>query len=602
MSKLSGVRIPSVDAKDLYLANHLVKEDSNGYSLIRKDGTVNLKRYLNTLDYSLDLIKLREVYYKVYRNQNFSFKDKNDYEYTSEVCNVTFKYSVKEYNMTGKGIYVKFGYRLQDIKLKNAIAIKHGEVIAIDTNEKILPGVVAQEKILGDQFYYDRDDNKYHIKRNKTLMTVADLRNEIYEKGFTLEGKQYIRFKRSSGSSRVGKCLFIDEKLYSRMHRYEMTGISVKPGQDIDLAALEAYIALTLSSIIGTVEIDPKSILIVDDYQSVFKDHVIATRIKDGKLHTAPEEVEIANSIWDGLSLIDQSAMGNYQQYGMILLRKNFFKSCAFNTNIQKFFFDNGIVSISQLNGFTLAEKVEDIKLITTPSSIKYLKFGTAKQWLNHIDSTFGVVKHEKKTHFFDGKMVQSHYQLINTLQMTKEEMKEFLKPTFEYMDQLKTDPTVFQYHIHYPANHKIKNTPLLSNDAIVFQLMGMNEKYCDTQMYRDFVANNIKSYKKNLRYGHVLIPGNYSTLFGNPYEMLLQSIGRFDGTSHLGIGNVHSTRFEYGKKLLGSRSPHVAVGNVLLVKNVESEEIDKYFNLTPEIVCINSIGENILQRLQGAD
>ena len=602
MSKLNGVRIPSVDAKDLYLANHLIRPDPEGYSLIRRDGTVNLKRYLNVLDYSLDLIKLREVYTKVYRNKNFSFFDKNQYEYTSEVCNVTFKYSVKEYNMSGKGVYVKYGYRLQDLRFHNAIAMKHGEIVGINTEEKILPGVTVSEDILGDRFYYDRKENKYRIKRNRTLMTVADLRQELYTNGFVLGGVHYIRFKRSSGSSRVGKCLFIDERLYPKMHKYEMTGITVKEGQDTDLAALEAYIALTLSSIIGTVEISPKSILVVDDYESTFKDLVITTKIQDGGLVTQKETVDITNSIWDGLSLIDISAMGNYQQYGMILLRKNFFKSCAFSTNISQFFKDNNITDVKQLNGFTLAESVGDIKLITTPSSIKYLKFGSIEQWLSNIDSTFGVVKHEKKTHFFNGRMVQSHYQLLNTLQMTKEEMKEFLTPTFEYMDQLKTDPAVFRYHIHYPAQHKIKNVALKTNDAIVFQLMGLNEKFCETQMYRDFVTRNLAAYKKNLRYGHVLIPGNYSTLFGNPYEMLLQTIGQFDGTSQLGIGNVHSTRFEYGKKLLGSRSPHVAVGNVLLVQNVESEVIDKYFNLTPEIVCINSIGENILQRLQGAD
>ena len=42
--------------------------------------------------------------------------------------------------------------------------------------------------------------------------------------------------------------------------------------------------------------------------------------------------------------------------------------------------------------------------------------------------------------------------------------------------------------------------------------------------------------------------------------------------------------------------------GNVWLTKNVDSEEIRRYINLSDEIVCINSIGENILMRLSGAD
>lgn len=43
-------------------------------------------------------------------------------------------------------------------------------------------------------------------------------------------------------------------------------------------------------------------------------------------------------------------------------------------------------------------------------------------------------------------------------------------------------------------------------------------------------------------------------------------------------------------------------MGNVLLAKNVDNVEIQQYVNATPEIVCVNSIGENILFRLSGAD
>lgn len=81
---------------------------------------------------------------------------------------------------------------------------------------------------------------------------------------------------------------------------------------------------------------------------------------------------------------------------------------------------------------------------------------------------------------------------------------------------------------------------------------------------------------------------------------MLYQSIGKFDGESHLGVGHVHTKRFEFGKTLLGCRSPHINPGNILITENKASDEIDAYFNLTPEILCINAIGENIQQRLNG--
>lgn len=633
MSEQNQVYIPSVDAKDLYLSNHLVNKNPKGYSILRRDGTVNFKKFINTLDYSLDLIKLREVYWKVYRNQRFSFENGKK-EYSTRVMNVTFKYSVKEFNLAGSyldpklpkpkkkkktkkiiirkkdsekkekknlfPIYLRNGYTLDDEKIKNGAYVEDGKLIAIVTDMKIPKSAVLSKSILGENFEYQ--DGMYVLKKNATLSSVASLREDLYKNGFYCDGTHFVRFKRSSGSSRVGKCLFIDEKLYPAMHEYELLGLDVKDGQEIDLAALEAYIALTLSSIIDTIEIDPKSILVVDDYESVFKDRVIATRIVDDGYGTDEEEVEICNSIWDGQSLIDKSILGDYAKYGMVLLRKQFFKSCCFNTNIQEFFKDKGITEIKQLNGFTLAKNIEEIKLITTPSSIKFVKFGTIKQWLERIDHTFGVVKHEKKTHFFETRMVQTHYQLINTLQMTKEEVLEFLKPTFDYMDKLKTDPSVLRYHIHYPENYQLSDAALSSKNDIVFRLMGLNESFTQTQWFHEFRKRSIDAFKANLRYGHVLIEGNYSTLLGNPYEMLLQSIGQFNGESYLGTGNVHSTRFGYDVDLLGSRSPHPGVGSLLVVKNKESEVIDRYFNLTDEIICINSINDNILQRLNGCD
>ena len=85
------------------------------------------------------------------------------------------------------------------------------------------------------------------------------------------------------------------------------------------------------------------------------------------------------------------------------MVRNRFFKSACFNCNIQSFFADNGITDVSQLNGFTLAQSISDIKIITTPSSIKYVKFGSLEKWLQLLeeDGNFGVVKHEKHTHFF---------------------------------------------------------------------------------------------------------------------------------------------------------------------------------------------------------
>lgn len=586
----------------------------NGYTLRDRNGDLNIKKFLATFDYSLDLIKMIDIHKEVYRNKRF-FEYIGQKKYSKHIINMTFDYSNKEFNNVGFGLYVKFGYSKYEIELSDNACIKDGRLIAIKavsknfkekdiTTDYLVTSPLSQD-LLGKYFCYDSELKVYRVKGNfKTLNTVSDIRKSLYKEGFVCDGIKYVRFKRSSGSSRVGKCLFIDEKLYKKMHKWSLCGLDIKNGSDCDLASLEPYMALTLSSIIDTVDIYPNEILVIDDYKSKFTINCMATKINEGcRLTTSPQKVNMANSIFDGQSLLDVSKFGErYKNYGMLLLRTRFFKSACFNTNIQKWFEDNDITEISQLKGYTQAKSLSEIKLITTPSSIKYLKFGKLEDWLWTIEPQFGIVKHEKPTHYFDGRMVQTHYQLLNTLQMSEKEVKEFLKPTLEYINLLKTNEMVFRYHLKYSMPDYSKSRSLVTKNDIVYYLLGLNSKFSKTKMYKEFRNETVKAFVKNCRKGHILVHGNYSTLFGNPLEMLKSCIGKFNGISEIKSGTVHCKMFENGANLLGSRSPHITMGNILCCKNEINKNIERYFNLSNEIVCVNSIGDNLLEQLSGCD
>lgn len=605
------IYIPSVDAKDLYLANNFKDEEKNktGYKLVTKSGSINYNRFINSLDFSLDSEKLREVAKETYGKRNtLSFKH-NGKEYSDKVINVTFKYSSKDFNKVKKNTYVMDGYLLDELKFSDNIAVDSDVIVGVVTST---PTSEKTKYELPDGFDYVEDKYGNYIYETKTIGVTysrRELRDYLYEHGFNCNGNHYIRFKRTSGSARVGKCLFVEELLYPKMHEWEMCGLVVENGDSIDLAALESYISLPTSSAIDMITIDPKSILVIPDYDSKFTEDSVIVEMNENKRITVREGViDISNSIFDGQSLIDKSIMGEYDCYGMVLLRNRFFKSCCFNTNIQQWFKDRGITDISQLHkdSITLATNISDIKLITTPNSIKYIKFAPLLQWLQKIDDTFSVVKHEKKTHFFDGKMVQAHYQLLNTLQLNKDEVHELLKPSLEYVNLLNTDTDVLKYHVKCSSldesSEEILSNVFKDKNDIVYTMMNISNNFYKTKYFYDFKRETCKAYLKNMKKGHILINGNYSVLFGNPYEMLLHAIGEFDGTTSIPSGHIHTTRYAYGKKILGCRSPHISTSNILITENMRHDLIDKYFNLTDEIVCINAIGENTLERLSGAD
>ena len=104
-----------------------------------------------------------------------------------------------------------------------------------------------------------------------------------------------------------------------------------------DIASWELYKALSLNSIKGTIEIPLDGILFVPDYKSTFVEEVVSVELQNEKLIAEQNQTEITNDIWDGESLLDENVFENgYADKHKLLLRNEFFKSCAFRTKLQK--------------------------------------------------------------------------------------------------------------------------------------------------------------------------------------------------------------------------------------------------------------------------
>lgn len=86
-----------------------------------------------------------------------------------------------------------------------------------------------------------------------------------------------------------------------------------------------------------------------------------------------------------------------------------------------------------------------------------------------------------------------------------------------------------------------------------------------------------------------------------------MHSIGGFDveQTDLTLRGNqVYTNLFPKGKgkEYVCFRNPHTSPSNVLVVENIHNDKIEKYFNLSKNIVCINNVKTTILETLNGAD
>ena len=622
--KYESMRIMSLEGSVLY--------KNEGFTAL-KNGKPDPDAFRGMLDESLDTLKLKEVYKKHEDEIGYPYLDGKKL-FCRAVVNLSFNRAVKLYESYGNR-YVLNGYSVTDADMEDHVCIRsvNGKptLIAIEVSYKDKDGYAPVEgpisdMLIGKYFEYDAETRSYK-RSDKTIpsdVTCQEIREYLYTYGFNIDGVHYVRYKRSAGASRDGRCLFIAEPLYADMMSWSSCDLSADTASD--QASWQAYTALTLSSIENTIELPKKAILVIRDRVSRFTaDAVCVKETETHDLMAEEEETEVENVIWDGEALLDASAFfeNGYNEHGMMLLRNRFFKTCAFNTNLQDWFFDNDITEISQLAGYTTARKIEDIKLVVTESSIKYFKFmpkemplaEKCKRWLDAMyegknNSTFGVVKADHDAPLMDGRMAYTNYQLLNTLGLTREGIGKLLEPSFDYLQAMLNKSPFLRYQINMTTDHATiaeKELPDLAKYRrdTVLDMSCRTPLFEQTEFYKSFRSDTTKYFKKRLKKGRVAVCGNYEVLFGNAYEFLValtdESYEPTDSFS-LDDGQVCTVGFAHGDTVLCARSPHITMGNLYLAENVHCYDLLRYFNLTPNIICVNAIESNIQQRLNGCD
>lgn len=584
-------------------------------------------------------------------HEKLSKKLKEKLEELKENKKQTRKYIIKEFNKDNE-LYNLY----KDLKVAKSKATKNKIEFDKETEYKLAKKeykLKLQEYIKNnDEFQMlingciEKENNISNLKRNKKKQlreikssytkSTKQLRQDLYENGFTIGDKHYVRFIRSSGSARVGKCLFINEKYYNKLMDWIYAGIDVK-GQEIDLASFESYISLVASGSVGRLKLESRNILLINDYYSNFlndKDTMV-TRLINGDLETTRERLNISNNIFDGEALLDSSIFKSCEinriptglsEKATMQVRNKFYKGQAIQCNIQKFYknyFKENYETAVLKDMFGNEILAKDVLLITTPSSLKYLKYFKDKKmgykkWKEIAYTEWAICKYDKPTHHFEG-MAQTHYQLLNSLGLSKEKMRELLKDTIDYINLLKTNDRVFKYNVNIKADLP-EDYIINSKDKMIKALLTWNKDFINSKLCWDYRKEIVSSYINNVRRGHILVEGNYSIVCNNVVEMLYASVGdlvEVDGRLQIkdkpevkleGYEAI-SMKFDNEEELAAVRSPQPSMANVGVYKNKKRgnnpyyQELEKYFNTkSKEVIFTNSINVNKMEKFSSED
>lgn len=498
---------------------------------------------------------------------------------------------------------------------------------------------IRMDKMFPDTFYivnkkqytrkiinvcFDKHYTKWDSKNNKRVVIANrnKIRKLLYKNGFIMDGIKYVFYKRGSGKAKNGYALFIEEKIIYPLINRSRLGIKFKENEKLDYTSLLAYESLITSGLDFTIELDPKTeILLIDDiYGKEFESIASVTREIDGVISTRNEILKIKNCLTDGQSLLDESVFEKYKKHhkGFMLLRSDMFKSCAFNTKLQQWFKYNNINTLTDMFGNIY--DADKIKLIITPNSLKFLKFaykvadGSEKEcykyWQNNIDNIFGVVKCDKEGNY--GNYNRATYQLLNSIPyLTYDDLMEITKLEREYVMLLKNDNAVFRNYLIRDAKASLKleryidngDDSLYENTDLMNALLLVNSDVQYTKKFKKMKSDLISNYIGHLREGKIRIKDTkYVTLISNPYEMLLASIGKYENRSIMYGREIYCKFYNDTQSFCASRNPHINTGNVMYTENKFHPEYNMWFNFTDNTCAINFFDNDAPDRLQGCD
>jgi hypothetical protein len=544
-------------------------------------------------------------------------------------------------------------YEIEEEYLDKLLKGKIDYSFELIENRELLDKINIEEKD-GKLYTLDivnvRYNKKYVKVEDKTVIeekTTKELRDWTYINGFKFGGKVLKNWKRSGGKAREGENLFLIDNIKDKCLEWARMELKFEGEQDI--AGIRAYESLPLSSIIGTVDIDPSRIYIVDDYVSEFPWDMSETWLENGELKTETKQVIEKNSIWDGEGLLSDKVFQDNEilnGHAVGLLRNRYMKCAAFCCYIEKFYRkyceDNGFdYETYEISNKYNKIKVKDILLITTPLAIKLYKYNeevikeTAykgenawlEYWKNNCGTTFGICKIDKPSHNCikdaEGNVITYRnvlsYQMVNTIPFSSpEELKALLEPNLEYIDKLKNDIKFFLKEVKQFAekSEDIINEEYANEDdnsieiglnidvtGAFTKMVNDNPDFAKTQVFKDYRRNFITAYINELRKGKIMVEGaDYAIACGNPIELLKETVGEFNETSELKGNELYCSRFVDGEDVIGFRNPSVNVGNIGVQKNKFVQDIEEYMKCSPTIVFLNSINFPILSTYSGED
>lgn len=593
------------------------------YKIIKLDANKIYKKDFK-IDMDLDAIEkysIREAdnqYFRIIRNK---LKDKNpEYiDYLEEIIMLDCSYNKIDCN----GTYCKW---LKEEHTKEKALIQE-RIDDLKINENSTKKTIKYKEKLDREL--SEVDVKFHNKilnwRKSVLKSKEIEKNleKLIDHGFYFNNIHYKLLGMSGNMARHGIKGFVADSIYDHILEYSTLG---KIPTECQIPKYEAYRNLMFSSC-KMLEYIP-NIIIVKDYVVSINDVDIIYPVNGFKEYKPLDEngneiivktpckvmehgkTDLSVNCFDGSGMHSKQFNKALKQYlkrkhGInytpisYQIRMPFMKGLSTCVDFEKFFKENNITKIIDIDGVVHDLRKERIDCIWTESMWKGSKFFDS--WIDYIERVkkynhvFAITQWNKPSSM-ESNLTRFNYQYAQALKnLTGKDLISLSTKSKEWIEKVLSNPEEVINFLKLDSEENITNcftAALYKSNDMIYE-----------ENVRESILKLLKKTVNEMKYGKILVEGKYYYAVPDFY-LFLTYIANTSGCEVPITQCLHENQM-YSKGLKGThgsfRSPLLAENEINKVELVENEITEKYFSHFDNIVMENSISIQAM-RMQTQD
>ena len=486
-----------------------------------------------------------------------------------------------------------------NVKLDYIKALESGQLVTIGESQVVawideLNGTTSDE--LDEKYKKLRSEHKYREANDLCFMVelvqVEYSSNKHFVTEFTLNDVDYTWFANKGSSTVTYIIKGISDELRDRLNNGRDMSKQFIP------AKLNAYLGLAMSSS-KAVKTQPKHVVVVNDNITEFK--ATYKRVTVDSVEDITETVRREAS--DGNGCIDYRLLQVWSdELGYsgklssgVSIRNSFIKGMVFPVDLQKFFNDNNVKTITDVYGEV--HNVKDVDMIIPTSMFKlwqsYNNYNEYAEQCQMNGYTFRVCKESHEV-----KASRTNYQQTTDLQLTDEQIQRMIAPSVQYLKDVSGGDWLST--VLYLNGQSLTENSVNVNG--LEQALMIEPKLINDTHIVNMVKVLTKKRREQMCLGKYNVKTNFQIISSDLYHFL-GDVCNVPNNGLLKAGEVYSQwHVERGyKEAIAVRSPMISKENLARVNIADSQELREFYKYMTEIVVLNDF-DLITETLAGAD